>query len=250
VAVIDDTLARKLWSSGSVIGQRIQYEDREAIPPQPREFEVVGVVASTHRELFEKELPGAVYVPFALGPSGNAYFHVRPAGPAIDLADGVRREIREAAPGLPLFSAKTFASHISSSFEYWALRLSAGLFGVFGALAMVVALVGIYGVMSYAVARRTREIGIRVAIGAMPQTVRRMVLGESLSITLLGVGLGWLLGIAVGRLMGSVFVDVASFDALTFTVVPIGFVIAGLVAAWMPARRATRVNPMTALRAE
>jgi ABC-type antimicrobial peptide transport system permease subunit len=124
------------------------------------------------------------------------------------------------------------------------------MFGLFGALAMVVSLVGIYGVMSYAVARRTREIGIRVAVGAMPQTVRHMVLSESLSITLVGVGMGWLLGIAVGRLMGSIFVDVASFDALTFTVVPVGFIIAGLAAAWLPARRATRVNPMTALRAE
>jgi ABC-type antimicrobial peptide transport system permease subunit len=175
---------------------------------------------------------------------------VRPATAAAELSDAVRREIREAAPGLPLFSTRTFASHITSSFEYWALRLSAGLFGLFGALAMVVALVGIYGVMSYSVARRTREIGIRIAVGAVPQAVRRMVLAESLSVTLVGVGLGWVLGLGVGRLLGSVFVDVASFDLLTFSVVPIGFILAGLAAGWFPALRATKVNPMTALRTE
>ncbi len=118
VAIIDEALARKLWPDGSAVGHRIQYEDREAIPPAPREFEVVGLVASTHRELFEKELPGGVYVPFAQGSSGNVYFHVRPAGPVTELPLTVRREIREAAPGLPLFSARTFASHISSSIEY------------------------------------------------------------------------------------------------------------------------------------
>src|SRR4029450_7901554 len=77
VAIIDDTLARKLWPGGSAIGQRIQYEDREAIPPAAHEFEVVGLIASTHREIFEKELPGAVYVPFSQGASGDIYFHVR-----------------------------------------------------------------------------------------------------------------------------------------------------------------------------
>ena len=250
VAIIDDALARKLWPGGSAIGQRIQYEDREAIPPAPREFEVVGLVASTHRELFEKELPGAVYVPFSQGASGNVYFHVRPAARGMEIADAVRREIRDAGPGLPLFSAKTFATHMTSSIEYWALRLSAAMFGLFGGLAMIVALVGIYGVMSYAVARRTREIGIRMAVGALPAAVRRMILKESLSVTLLGVVLGWLMGIGIGRLMGSIFVDVASFDALTFTVVPVGFALAGLAAGWFPARRATQVNPVTALRSE
>jgi predicted permease len=249
-AIIDETLARKLWATGAAIGQRIQIVDRGATRGRPREFEVVGIVSSVHRELFEKELPGAIYVPFGQDVMGNVYFHVRPAAASSALPDAVRREIAEAAPALPLFSAKTFASHITSSIEYWALRLSALLFGLFGGLAMLVALVGIYGVMSYAVARRTREIGIRIAVGAVPQAVRRMVLRESLSVTLAGIGVGWVLGIGVGRLLGSIFVDVASFDVLTFTVVPVGFAMAGLAAAWFPARRATEVNPMTALRAE
>ena len=213
-------------------------------------FEVVGIVASTHRQLFEKEFPGAVYVPFAQGAMGNAYFHVRPAGATPNLAEAVRREIRAEAPGLPLFTSRTFAQHIETSVEHWMLRLSAALFGVFGGLAMVVALVGIYGVMSYAVERRTREIGIRMAIGAMPGAVGRMVINESLTITLLGVGLGWLLGLGVGQLLASVFVDLSAFDLVIFLAVPLGFVAAALLAAWLPARRATRVHPMAALRSE
>ncbi len=250
VAIIDDALSQALWPSGSALGQRIQIVNREPTRERPRELEVVGIVSSVRRELFEKELPGAIYVPFAQEAMGNVYFHVRPTTASAALPDVVRREIAEAAPALPLFSAKTFAAHTTSSIEYWALRLSAMLFALFGALAMIVALVGIYGVMSYAVARRTREIGIRIAVGALPRVVRRMVLAESLSVTLAGIGIGWLLGIGVGRLLGSIFVDVASFDALTFTVVPVGFALAGLAAAWFPARRATKVNPMTALRTE
>jgi predicted permease len=250
LAILDDTLARKLWPEGQILGQRVQFERGDAGSGPPPVYEVVGVVGSVRRELFDKELPGAVYVPFATGGMGNAYFHVRPASSSVDLVEAVRREIREAAPGLPLFSSRTFESHVETSIEYWALRLSAALFGVFGALAMLVALVGIYGVMSYAVERRTREIGIRIAVGAMPQTVRGMILGESLSMTLLGVALGWLLGLGVGRLLASVFVDLAAFDLAIFSAVPVAFVTAAVLAAWLPARRATAVNPVAALRAE
>jgi len=191
-----------------------------------------------------------VYVPFAQGAMGNAYFHVRPHAPQAGLPDAVRQTIKAAAPTLPIFSARTYAAHIGSSLEYWALRLSATLFGTFGVLAVVVALVGIYGVLSHTVSRRTREIGIRLAIGAAPGTVIRMILGEGLVMTLAGVGLGWLAGLGVGRLLATIFVDLAPFDPITFTAIPAAFVVAALVAAWLPARRATLVNPVAALRSE
>jgi len=254
VAVIDEALARRLWPNDRALGQRVAivgYGELEGDGPVTAE--VIGVVGSTHRGLFEDDLRGAIYVPFAQGMISNATFHVRPRHvPAVPgaLTDAVRREIRATAPNLPLFSAKTFADHMASAPEFWAIQVSAALFGAFGALAMIVALVGIYAVMSYAVARRTREIGIRMAVGAMPVTVKRMILGEGLRLTLIGVGLGMVLGVGVGRMMGSMFVDVDAFDPVTFTVVPIGFVAAAAVAAWLPARRATRVNPVTALRSE
>lgn len=251
VVILDAALANRLWPNGGAVGQRIEFVERKRQADQPPvSFGVVGIVASTHRQLFEKEFPGAVYVPFAQGAMGGAYFHVRPRASEASFVDSVRGEIRAAAPGLPLFSARTFETHIGSSIEYWALQLSAGLFGVFGGLAMVVALVGIYGVMSYSVARRTREIGIRMAVGAMPGAVRRMILREGLSLTLAGVAIGLILGVGVGRLMASIFVDLSAFDPIAFAVVPAAFVVAAVVAAWIPASRATRVNPLAALRSE
>lgn len=254
VAIIDETLARKLWPEGGALGQRVEIVERDRPDHEtPASFDVVGIVGSTNRQLFEDELRGSIYLPFARGAMGNAHFHVRPrtapAAPAT-LADAVRGEIRSAAPGLPLFSVQTFASHMASAPEFWAIQISASLFGAFGALAMVVALVGIYAVMNYAVARRTREIGIRMAVGAMPATIKRMILAEGLRLTVMGVAIGLVLGVGVGHMMGSMFVDVDAFDPLTFTVVPVGFVAAAVVAAWLPARRATRVNPVTALRSE
>lgn len=251
VAVIDEVLARRLWPDGGALGQRVEIVDR-AKPDHdaPETFDVVGIVGGTHVQLFEDEMRGAIYVPFASGGMGGAHFHVRPSAPQAGLVDVVRREIRAAAPGLPLFSARTFSAHMESSPEFWTLKLTAAMFGAFGGLAMVVALIGIYAVMNYAVARRTREIGIRMAVGAMPATVKRMILAEGLSITVTGVAIGLLLGLGVGRMMGSMFVDLPAFDPVIFTVVPAGFLAAASVAAWLPARRATRVNPVTALRSE
>lgn len=253
VAIIDEALARKLWPQGGALGQRVEVVERDRPDHEaPASFDVIGIVGSTNRQLFEDELRGAIYLPFAEGAMGNAHFHVRPRtaqGPST-LTDAVRNEIRSAAPGLPLFNVRTLASHLAAAPEFWAIQVSAGLFGAFGALAMIVALVGIYAVMNYAVARRTREIGIRMAVGALPATVKRMILGEGLSLTLIGVAIGMVLGLGVGRMMGSMFVDVDAFDPLTFTVIPVGFVAASVVAAWLPARRATRVNPVTALRSE
>ena len=251
VVVLDEALAHRLWPNGGAVGQRVEFVERDRREDQPpATFDVIGVVASTRRKLFEKELPGTVYVPFAQDTRGGAFFHVRPRAAQASLVDAVRQEIRSAAPGLPLFSARTYAAHISTSIEYWTLKLAAALFGAFGALAMVVALVGLYGVMSYSVARRTREIGIRIAVGALPGTVRRMILKEGLSVTLVGVAIGLVLGVGVGRLLASIFVDLSAFDPIAFGVLPAGFLVAALVAAWFPAARATRVNPLTALRSE
>ena len=162
----------------------------------------------------------------------------------------MRQEIRTAAPALPLFGVKTFAHHLETALEYWMLRVSLLVFAAFGGLAMVVALIGIYGVTSYTVARRTREIGVRMAVGARPAAVLRMILSESLATAAGGVAAGWLLGLGVGRLMASLFVDMRAFDPWTFALVPVAFILAAIAATWMPARRATEVNPVTALRAE
>ena len=150
-------------------------------------MEVVGIVAMTRTGLFEGEPGGAVYVPLAQEFSSNVFFHVRPARPDPALVDAVRREIRATAPGMPLFGVRTFATHVEAAAEYWMLRLSTLLFAFFGVMAMVVALVGIYGVTSYSVARRTREIGVRMAVGARPEAVLQMIMSESLGTAVGGV---------------------------------------------------------------
>ena len=158
--------------------------------------------------------------------------------------------MREVAPGLPMFSVRTFREHVDGSIEFWALGRMSLLLGVVAAAAIAVALVGIYGVIAHSVVRRTREIGIRMAVGATPADVRRLVFVESVRLTLAGVAVGLLLGAAVGQVMGRVFTAVAPFDPMTFTALPAALAAAALVATWLPARRATRVDPMLALRAE
>lgn len=251
VAVVDETLARMLWPEGDALGQQIQWAAADDIRAGAREpMLVVGIVSPTRQQLFEKFPPGAVYVPLAQDFVSNVFFHVRPERPDEDLVDVVRAEVRAAAPAVPLFGVRTFSAHVAASPEYWLLKLSTSGFSFFGVMALAVALVGIYGVTSYAVARRTREIGVRMAVGARPAAVLHLILGDTLSTVGFGIAVGWLLGIGVGRLMASIFVDLPAFDAWTFTLVPFGFVAASLVATLVPARRATEVNPVTALRAE
>ncbi len=252
VVIIDETLALRLWPAGDALGQRVQWapDDTERNRMSTTTMEVVGIVRATQRELFENIPRGAVYVPFAQGFTSNVWFHVKPIAASPDLVERVRREIRDAAPGLPLFSVTTFAAHVDSSAEYWGLTLMALMFGSFGGLALLVALVGIYGVTAYTVSRRTREIGVRIAVGARPGAVLGLIVRESLTTTLAGIAAGLILGIGVGRVMASMFVDLAGFDVWTFALTPVGFVLAALAATWVPARRATAVNPLNALRSE
>ena len=250
VAILDEPLARALWPDGPSLGQQVQWAPRNGKGEPSAPMEVVGVVAATRSGLFEQDAAGAVYVPLAQEYVSNVYFHVRPMRPDLALVDTVRRELRAAAPGLPLFSVRTFAAHVESAAEYWMLRFSTLLFGAFGVMALAVALVGIYGVTAYGVARRTREIGVRMAIGARPGAVLRMILSESLLTVTGGVAAGWVLGVGAGRVMAGIFVDLPAFDSWTFAAVPAGFVLAALAATWGPARRATAINPVTALRAE
>jgi predicted permease len=250
VAIVDDVLALRLWPDGDALGQRIQFAASDATTPPSEPMEIVGIVPRTRMGLFERVARGAVYVPFAQGFTSNVFFHVRPAAPLAGLEDLVRRELRATAPGVPIFGARTLANHLDTSAEYWMLKVATSVFASFAGLAMVVALVGIYGVTSYGVARRTREIGVRMAIGARPGAVLRMILGESMTTTAAGVAAGWVLGLGMGQVLASLFLDLNAFDPWTFGLIPIGFALAALAATWLPARRATQVNPVTALRAE
>ena len=273
VAVIDEVLAKKLWPDGDAIGQRIQYASANAPKAKSDEsggtgvhedgsgnikpdetIEIIGIVPAARHDLFEKERPGELYLPFARGFQSNVFFFVKfnslPPGSEVTAADSLRRTVREIDPTLPVLSLKTFARHLDSNLQLWIVRAGASLFSVFGAVALGLADVGVYGVKAYSVARRTREIGIRMALGAQRETVQWMILREGFVMLASGIGLGLLLAIATGRMLGSLLYEVGTLDPIAFTVAPFLLAAAALLATWLPARRATRISPMAALRTE
>lgn len=273
VAIIDETLARKLWPDGDALGRHIQFahanaptekasgsggvsisEDlNEAVKPEET-LEIVGIVPSTRTALFQKEPGTQLYLPFARGFQNTVFFHVKFAaaitGREAALADTIRRTVRSVDPALPILSLRTFAQHLDSNLSLWLVRAGAALFSVFGGLALILAVVGVYGVKAYAVARRTREIGIRLALGAEPRAVFRLVLREGAMILALGLGLGLLLALGTGQAVGGLLYQVDTIDPIAFSVAPLVLAVAVLLACWLPARRATRISPLVALREE
>jgi ABC-type antimicrobial peptide transport system permease subunit len=134
--------------------------------------------------------------------------------------------------------------------QLWIVRAGAALFSIFGALALGLAVIGVYGVKAYSVARRTREIGIRMALGAQSRTVLWMILREGFVMVASGVGLGLLLALGTGKIVSAILFQVSSTDPFAFTIAPAVLMIAALLATWLPARRATKISPMAALRTE
>ena len=149
-----------------------------------------------------------------------------------------------------LFRSRTFAQHLDSNLDLWLVRAGAALFSIFGGLALSLAVVGLYGVKAYSVARRTREIGIRMALGAQAGAVLRMIMGEGSIMLVSGVALGLLLAMATAKILSGILYGVGALDPIAFTVAPLVLTISALIATWLPARRATQVDPARALRAE
>jgi FtsX-like permease family protein len=212
-------------------------------------------VPATRHALFETEEPvGGIYLPFARGFQSDISYFVRfrslAPGSEAAAADLIRRAVRDVDPSIPILSLRTFAQHLDSNLDLWLVRAGAALFSIFGALALGLAVVGLYGIKAYSVARRTREIGIRIALGAQAGAVLRMIMREGLVMLISGVAIGLLLAIATAKLLSGILYGVSALDPIAFTVAPLVLTIAALIATWLPARRATRVDPAQALRAE
>src|SRR3954471_2798813 len=259
VAIIDEVLAKKLWPEGDALGQRLQFLEMGAPGTQGTEgasaqIDVVGIAPYTRGGLFEKEASGTLYLPFAGGFQSNVFFHIKFApGAGRDntaTADLIRRTVREVDSAIPILGLQTFAQHLDGSIELWIVRAGAALFSIFGGVALALATVGVYGVKAYSVARRTREIGIRMALGAQRGAVLRMFMREGAVMLAAGVLLGLLLAAGTGKLISGMLYDVTALDPLAFTAAPILLGAAALLATWLPARRATRISPMAALRTE
>jgi ABC-type antimicrobial peptide transport system permease subunit len=173
---------------------------------------------------------------------------VHAQGNAAALSQAARKQVYALDPALAIFNEETMEEHVRTA--YFIPRLAAGLFGIFGAIGLVLAAVGLYGVMSYSVNRRTREIGIRMALGAKTGTVERLVLRQGMMLTLIAIALGWPAAWMLAKLVTSFLYGVKPHDPFTFAVVPPMLAAIALLACWIPARRAASVDPVQALRTE
>jgi putative ABC transport system permease protein len=246
VAIISEKLAQKYWPGEDPVGQRITFEGG---PQQPRFREVIGIVGHVRNEGLEGESRGQYYVPYAQRPtSADLFLVVRADGDPTLLAPLVRGRIASADKDLPVYRVTTMEKLVSDSLAQ--RRFSMTLFGVFAALALALAIVGLYGVMSYGVAQRTHEIGLRMALGAQGRDVLRMVVGQGMALVAVGLGLGLAGALALTRLMASLLYGVSAADPVTYAGIAVLLAAVALVASYVPARRATKVDPMVALRYE
>jgi predicted permease len=253
VAIIDEKMATKLFPSGDALGQRIRYTQAPA-DGSPAEMEVIGIV-NWHRHEVQNESPQRrIFVPLAQGYNGNVYFHVRLTSTdrraVAAMIPTLRQALREVDSNLPILTITPFTDLLEKSVGLWIVRLGAVLFGVFGGIALLLAVVGVYGVKSYAVARRTREIGIRMALGAHPRDVFGLIMKQGALQTGFALGIGLLLALAAGRLLAQILYEVSPADPAALLTSSVMLSAAALLACYLPARRATKVSPMAALRTE
>jgi len=240
-AVINETMERRFWPNGDALGKRINLC---SLDPKPCWSTIIGVTGNVHQFGLDAEPTFDVYFVGGWTP----YVVVRTASDPVALAAAVTDVIHKADSNLPVTHVMTMDGLLTDSIS--PRRFSATLVGVFAVLAVVLAAVGIYGVMSYTVSQRTQEIGVRMALGAQLTSVRRMILGQTLKLTLMGVALGLAGAFVVARFLTSLLFGVGVYDPLTFLGVAVLLVAVALAASYVPARRAMRVHPIVALRYE
>ena len=240
-AVINETMERRFWPNGDALGKRINLC---SLDPKPCWSTIIGVTGNVHQFGLDAEPTFDVYFVGGWTP----YVVVRTASDPVALAAAVTDAIHKADPNLPVTHVMTMDGLLTDTIS--PRRFSATLVGVFAVLAVVLAAVGIYGVMSYTVSQRTQEIGVRMALGAQLTSVRRMILGQTLKLTLMGVALGLAGAFVVARFLTSLLFGVGVYDPLTFLGVAVLLVAVALAASYVPARRAMRVHPIVALRYE
>jgi putative ABC transport system permease protein len=246
VCVVDDTFARTHWPGESPLGKRVKFGGLDdADEPW---LEVVGRVAHVKNYGVDEESRVELYLPFYQNSASGFTLVVRTGAGAGTAAAAIRQALRAADPSLPVYAIRPLDEIVAErSAER---RLAAQLVGFFASVALALAAVGIYGVMSYAVAQRTQEIGIRMALGAEREQVLRMVMRNGTALALSGIAIGLAAAFALARLIAALLFETSTADPPTFSVVPLLLLGVAVVASYLPARRAARVDPMAALRYE
>jgi putative ABC transport system permease protein len=247
VVIITEAFARKHFPNEDPIGKRIR-PGIATIEGQLTMREIVGIVGDVRNRALSAEPEPAYYVPHTQVPFSQMVMVVKTNPQPRSLILAARTEVTTMDPDVPLFDVKTMDEHLSASVA--APRFNTTLFSIFGGVALVLTIVGLYGVMSYSVAQRTHEIGIRVALGAQRRDVLMMIVKQGSKLILLGLALGLSGAFAVTRLVASLLFGVTAKDPFTFAAVTMLLAIVGLLACYVPAWRATKVDPMEALRCQ
>jgi putative ABC transport system permease protein len=254
VAVINETMAKKFFPNESPIGKQIRLD---YVPQEPLR-EIVGVVRDIRMSLQQKQFSPCIYVPYlqqtprwmgaGYGLRAGMYFILRTAGKPMAMAESVRRAVAEVDPGRPVANMRTVEEYLDRQVQY--VHLYVLLLGIFGTIAAVLAAIGIYGVMAFAVAERTREIGIRMALGASAYEVFRLVVLHALILLAIGLTLGLAGSFALTRYLSSTLYEVKATDPPTFATVSLLLALVAMAACLIPTKRAVSVNPSLALRYE
>jgi predicted permease len=242
VVIINEELARRYFPGQNPIGKRLRFGSKRPY------VEIVGVARSAkYRQLRETPLP-FIYIPLAQEIHGDMTLLVRTAGDPAHTVPAVRSEIRRLNSDVPVFAVRTMSEQIGAALA--TDRMVAVLLGIFGGIALLLAVVGIYSVMSYVVTQRVREIGIRLALGSQTADVLKLVVGQGMKLVVIGVALGLAMSFTLTRLVASLLFEVSATDPVTFAAIASLLMAVAALACYLPARRAAKVDPMVALRCQ
>jgi len=248
VAIVNETLTRRFFPNEDPIGKRIRPEI-SAEPGDAPMREIIGVVSDVRYRSLTADVPPEVYMPYTQLPiSTGMWIALRTDADPRSLISAARAEVQALDKELPVFEVKTLDQYVSGAVAH--PRFNALLLLLFAGVAALLTAVGLYGVISYSVTQRTREIGIRMALGGQTHDMLRLVVKQGMTMTLIGVGAGLGGALALTRLLKTLLFGVSAADPLTFSVIVLLLTIIAFVACWIPARRATKVDPMVALRTE
>ena len=243
VAIINETFARRFFPGRDAIGRRFNFSG----PDKPF-WEVIGVAGDGKYNSLGEDPKAAFYRPLLRDYSTNATLVARTAGDPQSALAVLRSELQRMDPTLPLYNVRTLSEHMNV--PLFPFRVAATVLGSFGGLAIVLAAIGIYGVMSYVVAGRTREIGVRIALGAARRDVLLLIIRQGMTLAVIGLGIGLLIAFGVAQLLAKLLFGVSPADPLTFAGVSLLLALVAALACYVPARRATKVDPLVALRYE
>ena len=247
VAIVNQTMAKRLWPDTDAVGGRFRLADS----PTVEWFTVIGVTGDINLygiDPSNEQPPAVAYVPFAYQQMLNTGLTIRVDGDPASITSAVRSELRASDPNLPMFQVRTISE--ARRLSFWQYGLYGWIFGTIGVMGLVLAAIGVYGVLSYSVSQRTQEIGVRVALGAARLDILRLVVGHGLLLAGIGIVAGLVLAAGAMPFARSLLYNVSPFDPLTFTAVAAFLAMVAFLASYLPARRATRVDPVVALRGE